>query len=228
MNITCPNCQTENLTTAKFCKKCGSSLIVAQSANPILNKELSDIEKRVSEEKLYEQVAMDLKNGSRKEGLYAKALVDANGSAELANAFYIKHAVQSLQDELMLEAEQERALYQQKNKPEEPPSEQEMTQKEIDTIRANTKGVNELSGTVFYILTKEKSIENNQVKNISPKIKATIIYDGFTFLSNFIVRRNGTYDDFRLMYNTEFQIYMLIQGEVISRWYKEPRAGSVR
>ncbi len=109
MNNICPKCQTENIAISKFCKKCGSSLSAIQSANSTPHKELSDIEKRVAEEKLYEKVASDLKNGIRKEGLYAKALVDANGSVELANAIYIKYAVQSLQDDLTLQAEQERA-----------------------------------------------------------------------------------------------------------------------
>jgi len=111
MNKTCPECQTENLDTAKFCKKCGSPLSAVASTNPTSSNELSDIEKRVAEEKLYEQVAMELKNGIRKEGLYTKALADANGSVELANAIYIKYAVQSLQDELTLKAEQERILF---------------------------------------------------------------------------------------------------------------------
>ena len=99
MNTICPKCQTENISTAKFCKKCGSPLIGIET------KELSEIEKRVAEEKLYEQVAIDVKNGIRKEGLYAKALVDASGSSELAHALYIKYAVQSIQDEIILRAE---------------------------------------------------------------------------------------------------------------------------
>ena len=96
MNKVCPKCQTENIATAKFCRKCGSPLVVVPS------KELSDIDKRVAEEKLYEKVAADIKNGIRREGLYAKALVDANGSSELAHALYIKYAVQSIKDELTI------------------------------------------------------------------------------------------------------------------------------
>jgi hypothetical protein len=104
MTQLCPKCQTENVLTAKFCKKCGTALTNATGSQKSMpSKELSDIEKRVLEEKLYEQVALDIKNGKKREGLYMKALVDANGSKEMADIIYIKYAVQALKDEQTLQ-----------------------------------------------------------------------------------------------------------------------------
>jgi hypothetical protein len=94
MNATCPKCQTENLTTAKFCKKCGSPL--------------GDI----ADDKLYEIAMEEIENNNVQKGLYARAFSQSEGDKDKTDALYIKFRVQSLQDELVLEAEQERALYQ--------------------------------------------------------------------------------------------------------------------
>lgn len=58
---------------------------------------------RIIEEALYEQVAKEISQGIRREGLWAKAIADSAGSAELARAAYIRLRVQSLVDEAELE-----------------------------------------------------------------------------------------------------------------------------
>jgi hypothetical protein len=100
MNKTCPKCQTENLTTAKFCKKCGSPLDEAQY---ISNSTITD-------NKLYETAMEEIESSTVQKGLYARAFSQSEGDKDKTDALYIRLRVQSLQDELMLEAEQERAL----------------------------------------------------------------------------------------------------------------------
>jgi len=102
MNATCPKCQTENLTTAKFCKKCGSPLGEVQGISNIA----------IADDKLYEIAMEEIENNSVQKGLYARAFSQSEGDKDKTDALYIKFRVQSLQDELVLEAEQERALYQ--------------------------------------------------------------------------------------------------------------------
>lgn len=55
-------------------------------------------EERLLEEKLYEQVAQDLAQGKRREGIWAKALANSNGSQSQAQSLYIKYHVQALKD----------------------------------------------------------------------------------------------------------------------------------
>ncbi|MDO9206746.1 MAG: zinc ribbon domain-containing protein [Sulfuricurvum sp.] len=103
MNKTCPKCQTENLTTAKFCKKCGSPL---GDERNISNNTITD-------DKLYEIAMEEIENGTVQKGLYGRAFSESEGDKDKTDALYIKFRVQSLQDELILEAEQERALQEQ-------------------------------------------------------------------------------------------------------------------
>ncbi len=112
MKQICPKCQSKNIADAKFCKRCGAVLIVTQANNTIFPQALNEIEKRILEEKLYEQVAIELKDGFKRDGAYARALADAEGSEEKAKGLYIKYAVQSLMDELSLQSLQEQEIRQ--------------------------------------------------------------------------------------------------------------------
>ena len=51
------------------------------------------------EEAAYEAVAEEIDQGIRRQGLWAKAIAEAEGSEELARAIYIRLRVQSLMDE---------------------------------------------------------------------------------------------------------------------------------
>lgn len=61
---------------------------------------LSSAAARLVEERLYEQVVRELSEGQRRDGLWAKAIADCDGSEERSKALYIKYRVQSLKDEL--------------------------------------------------------------------------------------------------------------------------------
>jgi hypothetical protein len=55
---------------------------------------------RLAEEQLYQIVVDEIKRDEKREGLWAKALVEAEGDKEKTQALYIKLRVQSLKDEL--------------------------------------------------------------------------------------------------------------------------------
>ncbi len=59
---------------------------------------------RIEEEKLYAAVAAELSAGERREGLWAKALVNAGGDEAKASANYLKIRVQSLRDEGLVQS----------------------------------------------------------------------------------------------------------------------------
>jgi len=63
---------------------------------------------RLFEEGLYERVAKELANGERRDGLWAKALVDCKGDMDMANALYIKYRVQSIMDEFEISEAKEK------------------------------------------------------------------------------------------------------------------------
>jgi hypothetical protein len=58
---------------------------------------------RLLEEKIYEYVALEMQNGIRRDGLWAKALVLGEGSEEKARSNYIMLRVRSLKDEAHIE-----------------------------------------------------------------------------------------------------------------------------
>ncbi len=55
---------------------------------------------RILEESLYEQVVVELSQGQRRDGLWAKALAYSDGEEVKAKSLYIKYRVQSLIDEM--------------------------------------------------------------------------------------------------------------------------------
>ena len=54
---------------------------------------------RMVEEQLYEQVATELRNGIKRDGLWLKSLEKSNGNEVKAKSIYIKYRIQSLIDE---------------------------------------------------------------------------------------------------------------------------------
>jgi hypothetical protein len=63
----------------------------------------ASIANRVLEESLYQQVANELAEGMRRDGLWAKALANAEGDEKKAKGLYLKYRVQSLLDEAEIE-----------------------------------------------------------------------------------------------------------------------------
>lgn len=71
---------------------------------------------RLLEEQLYEQVVIELSQGQRRDGLWAKAMANSDGAEEKAKSLYIKYRVQSIQDEAEIsEAVAEQEEYNRKN-----------------------------------------------------------------------------------------------------------------
>lgn len=58
--------------------------------------------KRLIEEQLYEQVVIELSEGNKRQGLWAKAIADSEGNEGKAQSLYIKYRVQSIKDEVVL------------------------------------------------------------------------------------------------------------------------------
>jgi hypothetical protein len=54
---------------------------------------------RLSEERLYEQVAQELKAGKKREGIWVKAMAKSGGSLNKAEALYIEFRVQAIKDD---------------------------------------------------------------------------------------------------------------------------------
>lgn len=65
---------------------------------------LNEAQQRQDEERLLEQVVGELERGFRKDGVWAKALIFADGDEDRAKANYLKLRVQSLKDEALLNA----------------------------------------------------------------------------------------------------------------------------
>ena len=71
---------------------------------------------RLIEEQLYEQVVIELAQGQRRDGLWAKAMANSDGSEEKTKSLYIKYRVQSIKDEAEIaEAVAEQDEYNRKN-----------------------------------------------------------------------------------------------------------------
>lgn len=87
---------------------------------------------RLLEESLYLQVVEELAAGHRRDGLWAKAIVNTDGDEQKAKALYIKYRVQSILDEAAVEAEKEAEL-------EEVKQQEEMRQKAEEDHAARQK-----------------------------------------------------------------------------------------
>jgi len=62
---------------------------------------------RLSEEKLYEQVAQELKAGKKREGIWVKAMAKSDGDLNKAESMYIELRVQAIKDEAIVNVELE-------------------------------------------------------------------------------------------------------------------------
>lgn len=63
-------------------------------------------EARLIEEALYQEALNEVEQGIRRDGIWAKAIVDSNGEESKARALYLKYRVRSLIDESKLKNEQ--------------------------------------------------------------------------------------------------------------------------
>lgn len=72
-------------------------------------------QKRKLEEKLYNEVAQELKQGKKHDATWAKALAHAKGNSGTAQGVYIEYRVQSLMDNIIIEQENQKIHLEQKN-----------------------------------------------------------------------------------------------------------------
>lgn len=186
--------------TSKFCKKCGTPLSDVQVVN-----NLSDIENRLEEEKLYEQVATDLKNGIRKEGLYAKALVDANGSEEYAKALYIKYAVQAFKDQIALKEAQDAAIAAASYHHQQLLKDEAMRQQRILWEQQKQLAL--------------ESLKEFTIDDIPQSVKEKIYKDGYSFLSKLIVRETSTWKDYSFIIKVDRILFKNREnGEIVKEY----------
>lgn len=73
----------------------------------MFKKNIDEAAKRLMEEQLYSAVADELKNKVIREGLMAKALVEASGDKEQARLIYMQYWIQSMLDEAAIKEAQE-------------------------------------------------------------------------------------------------------------------------
>ena len=71
-------------------------------ANKLSEKDVSEALDRLNEEAIYAEVYRELEDGQLRDGLYAKAIVIAEGDTEMARVEYLKLRVQSIKDEMVL------------------------------------------------------------------------------------------------------------------------------
>lgn len=94
---------------------------------------------RLKEEQLYEAVVDELQAGTRRNGLWAKALANSNGDESKAKALYIAYRVQSIKDE--------HEIYMAVNEKEEEKRNQEIREQELQNKKKEkyeeTKKANE-------------------------------------------------------------------------------------
>lgn len=69
-----------------------------------LDRQLDEAMTREVEEELYARVLQEIERGERRDGLWAKALVAANGDESIAKAQYIKLRIQALFDDGLIGA----------------------------------------------------------------------------------------------------------------------------
>ena len=74
---------------------------------------------RLSEEKLYALVVEELEQGYKRDGLWGKAMEESDGSLDKTKSIYIKLRVQSIKDEMEIEADEISMEFHRKNFEEE-------------------------------------------------------------------------------------------------------------
>ena len=85
-------------------KKAAKTFNEEDSGNTPLSKDTRQItpELRKAEEALLAEVMEEVSQGNRREGVWAKALIDSDGDEEKAQSLYITYAIQSIVDDKIL------------------------------------------------------------------------------------------------------------------------------
>ena len=134
---------------------------------------------RETEEQLFANVVKEIEAGVRRDGLWAKALISAEGDEAKAKIEYIQLRVQSIVDEEMLDtlrkAEKEKQMAEQANKKKEAKAEEERLAKDFWSV-APLKMIKEKFANAR--LELEETEQGFKVKYPNGEIRETVWRSG--------------------------------------------------
>ena len=79
-----------------------------QNDDPQVLRYLVELQDRLAEDEMYEDVLLEINNGDFDAVAQARAFEEAGGNAEQARSIYIRHRIRRLKDHLMTEAIRQR------------------------------------------------------------------------------------------------------------------------
>jgi len=106
----------------------------------LFNKYKTDAINRLSEEKLYEQIAQELKEGKRREGIWVKAMSKSGGDLNKSESIYIQLRAQSIKDEHEVEQTKAKLLSKKVNLLKERKQDELVRQAEVCVNKLKNKG----------------------------------------------------------------------------------------
>jgi len=77
----------------------------AQAFNKDSHKDITTPWSRKGEEAMLAEIMSELESGNKRQGVWAKAVMDSDGDEGKADSLYIKYAMQSLADDYTIEQE---------------------------------------------------------------------------------------------------------------------------
>jgi len=136
---------------------------------------------RLSEEKLYEQVAQELKAGKKREGIWVKAMAKSGGDLNKAESMYIELRVQAIRDEYEIEKT--------KIKLEEEYREEQLKQKELNKKKKEYELENVKQMTFYLLYEKGYNLKRDETNEtfivIDKKIDKEWFFNDFESLNKF-------------------------------------------
>ncbi len=144
------------------------------------------------DEHFFAEVMDEISDGYKDKGIYGKSIAMCAGDEAKINSLYIKLRAKALQEEYKKE--------------------------QIEVSR-----VNNLLIKMEHELEKEEIEKNNRIfemakqGHLPEKIKDRIIEDGYTFISNKFVRKNNTFDDYRVV-TTESGVFLLKDNKTYAEY----------
>ena len=141
---------------------------------------------RLSEEKLYEQVAQELKAGKKREGIWVKAMAKSGGDLNKAESMYIELRVQAIRDEY--EIEKERIKLHKRHKSEQ------LKQKELNKKKKEYELENVKQITFYLLHEKGYNLKRDETNEtfivIDKKIEKEWFFNDIESLNKFAKSAN--------------------------------------
>ena len=137
---------------------------------------------------------LEIEENKKVKSTWAKALAQSDGDDKKADSLYINLRVTQIKEEANFILEKQR-----------------------EEIEKNKKEIEEKK---LYI---ENLIKTKELTAIIEKIEDIEKY-GYLFLSNTILRKNGTWDDYNLIYDENLNIYFVKDGsKILDSFYIEDK-----